>query len=398
MKKKIPGTLYEVEFGSNGGTQYLAGLWYRKEKVAEKSGLDKSMTVEWIFSELVKANLQYPKNRIQNLVDECIKTLTPPTESFLESTVSKVMEEYQQTNTDITKIILMGLGNAGKTCIYERIFEGKTPWELVHSAATKGISYKNYDVNENLKPVIWDLGGQIDYRQMYHNKLSSQIFSKASVLLYIVDVSDVEKHEESKEELAWAAQKLMEANPSAKIFVFLHKIDTLNDRSAVIESMKLEFGQSLPTVPRFLPTSIFDESLFRAWSEIIQQLYPKSKFLKIALNKIKDQEGIKDVLLVTKSTGLTVGSTLAENDEEILVGMSSLLTITIDRILKELQSKQFYELLLRSDGFSLWISEISNSDLLLVFVIDPRLDPLDAKYMKIKNMQKEFAEQIKKMW
>ena len=179
----------------------------------------------------------------------------------------------------------MGLSNAGKTCIYERIFEGKKPWELMHSTATKGISHKQYSIGSITKPMIWDLGGQNQYLETYHGDMKEKIFDGASILIYVIDLTDISRFDEAKREFEWAAEQIKQRNPNAKIYSLLHKIDNLHDKKEVLSYAKDFFTQKDYNV-QFFSTSIMDESLFIAWSEVIREISPKSVYINNYLKQL----------------------------------------------------------------------------------------------------------------
>jgi Ras-related GTP-binding protein A/B len=399
---KIPGTLYEMNLSVNSANIYDLELWHRKKKIFERSNLSSSEVGDAIQQELNKAGLDYPKNRIDLVVNQSIATVKPGSTSFIEGTVSEIIQDYQSKgNEAFSKILLMGLGNAGKTCIFERIFERKKPWELLHSSATKGISYRNYEISSSFKPVIWDLGGQADYRKTYHDQLTDQIFSKANLLLYVVDVSDSTKYDESAQELLWAATMLKSHNNNAKIYVFLHKIDTIQDKQAVVQTINDLFQRVIKVPMRFFRSSIFDESLFWAWSEIIQELYPKSTFLRTILKQAKAMENVDEILLIEKTTGLTVASTLSEeSEEEVLIGMVSLLITTFERLLQELHSQWFESLQFHAQGLGFLMKEIKDSNMVLFIKVPENLYTLenDASLKIVKQIINQLALQIKGLW
>ena len=184
--KKIPGTLYHFGLTVSKTEKIEINIWYKNELVFEKTGLLETDLLGIIQSFFETKNLFIPKNRLEWILKEELKDLSPADDiTFIEGSVSEILGEFQKKpSEDVKKIILMGLSNAGKTCIYERVFEGKKPWELMKSAATKGINYKNYEVSSISKPMIWDLGGQQQYLDEYHGPLKRSIFQKASVLLF----------------------------------------------------------------------------------------------------------------------------------------------------------------------------------------------------------------------
>ncbi len=178
--KKIPGTMYHIGITNSRNNKFNLSMWYRNETILEKTGLIQEEMVTIIQNLFESRNLSFPRNRIEWVIKQELSDMSPASDiTFIEGTVSEMLGEFQKsTSNDIKKIILIGLSNAGKTCIYERVFEGKKPWELMHSASTKGISYKKYKVGSMSKPMIWDLGGQQQYFDDYHTTLRTDIFKK----------------------------------------------------------------------------------------------------------------------------------------------------------------------------------------------------------------------------
>jgi len=396
--KKIPGTLYQIEITSSKSEKLNLSMWYRREMVLERTGLIEEEIIEIIQDVFEDRDLTIPRNRVEMIVQEEIKDLSAKHAiSFVESTVSEMLDEFEKTPTEeMRKVVLIGLANAGKTCIYERVFEGKKPWELMHSAATKGITYKEYKVGEVSKPMIWDLGGQQQYLDEYHGPLRKSIFRKASILLYVVDVSDVDRFDGSLKEFEWAANQITSFNPDAKLNVFLHKIDLIHDREEIIGYLDKLFHKNISQPINFHPTSIFDESLFKAWSEIIRQMSPKSTYINTILKQLKNQDGVRDVLLIEKSTGLACGSTLEISDEDVYIGMISLLIVTIDKVTKNMKLANLREFRLKTDCNYVLLTDVT-SDLMLVIILTTAA--FDGESLKeIESKGKVITTQIRKLW
>ena len=238
--KKIPGTLFQLEISDSSENGFSIKIWYRDQLVYEKTRVLKEALTNEIQFFFEGKSLSIPRNRIDWIVKEELSNISSSSEeTFIESTVTDLIGEFQKHPTEETKkIILIGLSNAGKTCIYERVFEGKKPWELLHSAATKGIAYKEYEVGSVSKPMIWDLGGQQQYLDEYHGVLKNNIFRKASILLYVIDVTDIDRYEHARQELEWSVNQMLSFNPGAFINVFFHKIDLIHNQDEIIEYLK----------------------------------------------------------------------------------------------------------------------------------------------------------------
>lgn len=396
--KKIPGTLYHIGITSSDDRKLNLQIWYRNQMIFEKTRLIEEEIIENIQNLFDNKNLSIPRNRIEWIMNEELKELTPASDiSFVEGTVSRMLEEFQHTPTNnMKKIVLMGLSNAGKTCIYERVFEGKKPWELIHQTATKGISYKDYEIGTMANPMIWDLGGQQQYLDEYHGPLRKNIFRKASLLLYVVDITDYDRFESARIEFEWSVNQILLYNPNAKLNIFLHKSDLIHDKSTLVSHMKKVFARNISHEITYHLTSIFNESLFKAWSDIIRELSPKSMFINSILKQLKNQKGVKDALVIEKSSGLACGSTIDADEEEIIVGMISLLIVTIDKVTRTMELEKFKEIKLKTDSNSLLLTEV-NQDLILIIILLPEASDNNL-LEKIEEIGEEVTQQLRKLW
>lgn len=396
--KKIPGTLYHIGITSSEDRKLNLQIWYRNQMIFEKTRLIEEEIIENIQNLFDNKNLTIPRNRIEWIMKEELKELTPAADiTFIEGTVSGMLEEFQHTPTNnMKKIVLMGLSNAGKTCIYERVFEGKKPWELIHQTVTKGISYKDYKIGTMANPMIWDLGGQQQYLDEYHGPLRKNIFRKASLLLFIIDITDIDRFDNSRIEFEWSANQILSYNPKAKLNIFLHKADLIHDKDMVVSHIKKVFAKNISHEITYHLTSIFDESLFKAWSDIIRELSPKSMFINSILKQLKNQKGVKDALVIEKSSGLACGSTIDTEEEEVIVGMVSLLIVTINKVTRKMELDKFKEIKLKTDSNILLLTNV-NLDLILVIILSSEV--LNNNLLEeIEDVGEQVTEQLRKLW
>ena len=396
--KKIPGTLYHLGISSTKDQKLNINIWYKNQLVFEKTGILEYQIINHIHIFFESKNLSIPNNRLAYIIKEELTELAPANDiTFIEGTVSEILGEFQKKPSESTKkIVLMGLSNAGKTCIYERVFEGKKPWELMRSTATKGIDYRKYDLGSITQPMIWDLGGQQQYLDEYHGPLRKNIFRKASVLLYGIDASDIDRFENARIEFEWSVNQIFSLNQTASVHVFLHKMDLIHDKDAMLPYIKELLSQNISSEITFHITSVFDESLFTAWSGIIRDISPKTTFIQSILKTLKDQDGVRDALLIEKSSGLACGSTLNEADEDVVIGMISLLIVTCDKVSKRMELEKFEEFRLKTSSNYLLLTDITE-DLMLVIILDSTVFKNDT-LRKIEVVGKEVALQIRNLW
>jgi Ras-related GTP-binding protein A/B len=317
--------------------------------------------------------------------------------SFTEQVVMNTIKDEKYSES-MKKILLMGLSKAGKTCIYERVFEGKKPWELMNSAATKGISYKQVEVSNFSKPTIWDLGGQDQYIEAYHGDLREKIFKEASILLYVVDITDSVRYEKARAELIWAANQIILYGNQPKLFVLFHKIDSIQDKNELIKYTQNFFREGHTFSIDFFATSIFDESLFNAWSEIIRCISPKSTYINKILKELKQSELVTEALLIERNTGLACGSTVDEMNDDLIIGMISLLIVTIDRVSRELKIKEIKELNLKSDNDSILLRKVDKYLILVIILQDSVKSLKNEAVLEIETTISHVISQIQKLY
>jgi Ras-related GTP-binding protein A/B len=142
----------------------------------------------------------------------------------------------------------------------------------------------------------------------------ANIFSDVAVLIYVFDIEsrDVDRDLETYNAIIKA---LKEYSPTAYVFVLIHKMDLIQsehrnrlyeERSTLIRSRSEGFE-----IDTFA-SSIWDQTLYKAWAGIVHKLIPNlariEKFLEILAKFIKAEE----VILFERTTFLTVTSFVSE--------------------------------------------------------------------------------------
>jgi small GTP-binding protein len=132
--------------------------------------------------------------------------------SFLAS-----LRSYLRKEKRLAKVVWLGLDFAGKTTIIRRIVtsEFKT-----NTTRTLGLNVDEFSLDQSLKMVCWDIGGQ----QVFRETLWVSYIDEASGIVFVVDSSDENRFAEAKDEL-W---RIVLANPKVKnipILVLANKQD-----------------------------------------------------------------------------------------------------------------------------------------------------------------------------
>jgi Ras-related GTP-binding protein A/B len=106
-------------------------------------------------------------------------------------------------------------------------------------------------------------------------------------------------------------EALQEYSPTAKIFVMIHKMDKkpADQRASIFAGKRSEVKEnSGPMKAKCFPTSIWDETLYHAWSTIIVQLIQNYGILQSALESFCIACDADEVVLFERSTFLVVSN------------------------------------------------------------------------------------------
>lgn len=106
---------------------------------------------------------------------------------------------------------------------------------------------------------------------------------------------------------------MLELSPKAKVYIFANKIDKLidNQKNPVFSKIKeifekVEIKDNSKAI--YLPTSIFDISLYKAMSNIYSDLTPKMDKIKELLKKLVTASLADEAVLLEKNTLIKICS------------------------------------------------------------------------------------------
>jgi len=145
----------------------------------------------------------------------------------------------------------------------------------------------------------------------YENYFESQrdhIFRSVELLIYVFDIESREL-EKDMNHFDGCLEAIEQNSEHAKVFVLIHKMDLVPEqqRDQVFEQRKemiLSRTGSLPTV--CFGTSIWDETLYRAWSSIVYSLIPNMQDLENHLNIFCTICNADEVVLFERATFLVI--------------------------------------------------------------------------------------------
>ena len=137
---------------------------------------------------------------------------------------------------------------------------------------------------------VWDLPGQIDYTDPTFDV--DFVFGEIGALIWVIDAQD--EYFEAINGLNATVIHLQNRYPSINVEVFVHKVDGLSEDYKsdtfrdIVQRVQDELSDAgYENVPvSFYQTSIYDHSIFEAFSKVIQKLIPQLPTLESLLNSL----------------------------------------------------------------------------------------------------------------
>ncbi|KAA6413179.1 MAG: GTP-binding gtr1 [Lasallia pustulata] len=279
------------------------------------------------------------------------------------------------------KVLLMGKSGSGKSSMRSIIFSNYVAKDVRRLAATIEVEQSRVKFLGNLVLNLWDCGGQDAFTDTYLNAQRQQIFSDVGVLIYVFDVGSRELERDLTTYNA-IIKALQEFSPRATVFCLVHKMDLarveFRDRihqetAAAIREKSEGFEQSMKTYA----TSIWDQSLYKAWGNIVHSLIPNLEHLENYLKNLANVIDAEEIVLFERTTFLTVTSYTSEagaqnpyNDR--LERLSNIIKTFRHSLAKNTSSStsshQFKDFTVKSPRFNIAIYHFTtNTYVLLVF-------------------------------
>lgn len=208
------------------------------------------------------------------------------------------------TVSGITKLIFAGLDKAGKTTIFKATMEEMDANELKNLAPTKAIerhstNYLDQDFS------VWDMGGQINYRESYLSK--PEVFNQTKGMIFVIDIQDIDRLEESYKYFVDILSILKNVDPAPKLYVLFHKYDPeiagrLKSHFYKAARLFRKADKLTPQKFKFYLTSIYSNSIDLAVKRILFENFEdfEEPSQKLAM---KQTQGLADSSSVPQTGG-----------------------------------------------------------------------------------------------
>lgn len=197
------------------------------------------------------------------------------------------------------RLLLMGQRRSGKSSISSVVFHKMPPNETLFLESTARIQKDS--MHSFMDFQVWDFPGQVDFMDPSFDL--DAIFGEIGALIWVIDAQD--DYLEAINRLNSTILNLQPSYPNVNVEVFIHKVDGLSDdykldiqrdiMQRILDELSDHGIENAPL--HFHLTSIYNHSIFEAFSKVIQKLIPHLATLEALLNNLCRASGFEKAYL-----------------------------------------------------------------------------------------------------
>lgn len=244
----------------------------------------------------------------------------------MEATIVPPLKDTNAT------ILLMGLRRSGKSSICKVVFHNMQPLDTLYLESTSKPTNEQFSSLIDLS--VMELPGQLNYFEPNYD--SERLFSSVGALVYVIDSQD--EYLNALTNLSMIIDFAYRVNPKINIEVLIHKVDGLSEdyRMDAQQDIMQRTGDELldlgleGVLVSFYLTSIFDHSVYEAFSRIVQRLIPELPSLEHMLDNLVQHSSIDKVFLFDVNSKIYVATDSLPVDIQTYEVCAEFIDITID--------------------------------------------------------------------
>ncbi|XP_072034319.1 ras-related GTP-binding protein A [Amphiura filiformis] len=291
------------------------------------------------------------------------------------------------------KVLLMGKSGSGKTSMRSIIFANYIARDTRRLGATVDVEHSHVRFLGNLVLNLWDCGGQEAFMENYFATQRDNIFRNVEVLIYVFDV---ESRELDKDMHYYQSclEAILQNSPEAKIFCLIHKMDLVQEdqRELIFHEREDDLKRlSKPLDCTCFRTSIWDETLYKAWSSIVYLLIPNVQQLETNLRQFAEIIDADEVLLFERATFLVISHCQRKQHKDVhrfekISNIIKQFKLSCSKLAASFQSME-----VRNSSFAAFIDGFTSNTYVMVIMSDSTI-PSATTLINIKNARKHFEK------
>jgi len=330
---KLP--IFAYKFFTKNDTKIISKL-FDINVIEDLSKLDKEKPFDQFFSlddatedpikqakivEKMRKQIDILTEKIPNLETKLKKGI------IISDVIARTAKKKEPIKKKDTKIICVGLENAGKTAILSRFGGRLGIQELVKLKPTKKVKRRVVETKD-LTLLIWDFGGQEIYRKMYL-KEPEKYFFQTSLVLYVIDVQDPDKFDDSFKYFSQILEifKIFEEKPYFLIFIHKSDPDLRETPEFQLNVGIVKVGINDLFKERYMEYEVFISSIYDLISS-------QPKFARFLKDVLRDQQSLTNPTLEkVDGLGKILDSTLTA-----VIRLSENIMVEFDGIYKRFEA------------------------------------------------------------
>ncbi|CAD5211925.1 unnamed protein product [Bursaphelenchus okinawaensis] len=294
------------------------------------------------------------------------------------------------------KVLLMGKSGAGKTSMRSIIFANYIARDTSRLGPTMEVEHAHVKFLGNMVLHLWDCGGQETFMENYMRAQRDQIFKNVQVLIYVFDVESREVDKDFRN-YQTCLEALLQNSSSARVFCLIHKMDLIQEgsreevfkeKSDNILKISIAIGWD-PNSLECFRSSIWDETLYKAWSAIVYQLVPNVSSMEAKLESFAKIVDADEVLLFEKATFLVIAQTQRTSHDDIHRFEKVSNIIKQFKLSCSRMGSQFDSIEIRNKNFSAFIDSFTNNTYIMLVLPDGNISTT-ATMINIRSARKFF--------
>ena len=307
------------------------------------------------------------------------------------------------------KLLLMGKSGSGKTSMRSIIFANYLARDTMRLGPTLDVEHSNVRFLGNLVLNLWDCGGQDAFYTNYFKSQREHIFRNVELLIYVFDIES-RNMESDFDYYKGCIDALVENSDDARVFVLIHKMDLipLEQRDKVFEERSnLIKAHSKGLSVSCFKTSIWDETLYQAWSSIVHSLIPNINQIEANLTKFCLVCSADEVVLFEKATFLVISHAHTKEHRDVhrfekISNIIKQFKLSCSKIQSQFapgtvgSGDGFSAMRVQNSNFSALIEEFTTNTFIMVIASDDTVQPTAIR-KNINMAQQHFENYIQQI-
>ncbi|EGF79919.1 hypothetical protein BATDEDRAFT_12127 [Batrachochytrium dendrobatidis JAM81] len=286
------------------------------------------MATELFFNSHVSVNIRYGSSDIASAKSQSASSTIPG--QIFGSSIETPLASSGVANKP--RLLIIGLRRSGKSSILNVVFHKMPPNETIFLESTTVVS--RYDILPFLDLQLWDFPGHVDVCDPSFDPVL--LFQQCGAVMFVVDAQD--DYLEALERLHSTIFKAFRINPDISFEIFVHKVDGLSDDHKIETKRDIyqrlyddlgDVGVNAANLSFHL-TSIYDHSVFEAFSKVIQKLIPQLATLENLLNMLCSNTGIEKAFLFDMASKIYIATDSSPVDMQSYELCSDMIDVVLD--------------------------------------------------------------------